>query len=150
MLALVWSKAIPEHTSDVAARDCLMRCALRTLSLVLCLAAGGAQAAECTAALEKRWTAATREDERGAQIIARESKKGAKANKAAICKVAQTVPNLLKAAKEYYEACGPDDAAEAIATIQAHADKATAFYEAHCQDLRPTVPAQAPAAKSKT
>jgi hypothetical protein len=120
-------------------------------AIMLCLAAGEAQAAECTAAIENRWSAATREDERGAQIIARESKKGAKANKAAICKVAQSVPNLLKAAREYYQACDPDDAAAAIAPIQAHADKAAAFYAEQCLDLRPTAPATgAPAAKPKS
>lgn len=121
---------------------------LHAAAAIFFLATGGAKAAECTAAIESRWAAATREDARGAQVIEREKKKGAKASKAAICKVAQSVPNLLKAAREYYAACDPDDAAEAIAPIQAHADQAAAFYAAQCLDLRPTTPATpAPAAR---
>lgn len=104
------------------------------------------QAPECTPAIESRWTAATREDERGAQVIARETKKGAKADRAAICRVAQTVPNLLKAAREYYAACDPDDATVAVAPIQAHADRAAAFFAEECGNLPAPVPAAKPAA----
>jgi hypothetical protein len=114
---------------------------LRVVALVLLLAAGGAQAAECTAAVETRWNSATREDARGAQIIAREAKKGSKASKAAICKVVGSVPNLLKAAREYYAACDPEEAQTAIAPIQAHADEAEAFYQANCLELRGAQPA---------
>ncbi|HEV2557655.1 MAG TPA: hypothetical protein VGU45_03420 [Microvirga sp.] len=119
----------------------------RAFALLLCLAAGAAHAQECTPAIENRWAAATREDERGAQVIARETKKGAKADRAAICRVAQTVPNLLKAAREYYAACDPDDAAAALAPIQAHADRAAAFHAEECGNL--PAPAAAPAAAPK-
>ena len=114
---------------------------LRAVALVLVLVAGGAQAAECTAAVESRWTAATREDARGAQVVAREVKKGSKASKAAICKVVRSVPNLLKAARDYYEACYPEGARSAIAPIQAHADEAAAFYQTNCLEVPGVQPA---------
>jgi hypothetical protein len=106
---------------------------LRTAVLIGCLIASSAQAAVCSPKVRQQWEAAKKEDERGAQIIDRESKKGAKANKAAICKVAQTVPNLLKAAQAYYEACEPKVRQAAVEEIQQHADTAAEFYQSHCQ-----------------
>ena len=109
---------------------------LRTMAIVVVLGSGAAHAAECTPALESRWKAATREDARGAQTVDREAKKGSKASKAVICKVVRSVPNLLKAAREYYDACDPEEAQRAIAPIQAHADEAAAFYQANCLESR--------------
>jgi hypothetical protein len=111
------------------------------LVLLLVLAPGAARAAQCTSAVESRWNAAMREDARGAQIVEREAKKGAKASKDAICNVLRTVPNLLKAARDYYEACDPGEAQAAIAPIQAHAEQAAAFYEANCRAKRGPAPA---------
>ena len=110
----------------------------RAIVTMLALTVGAAHAAECTPAVESRWNAATREDARVAQIVDREAKKGAKANKTAVCKAARSVPNLLKAAREYYEACDPENAAAAIALIQEHADEAAAFYQANCVSAQDT------------
>jgi hypothetical protein len=106
---------------------------LRTAVLIGCLIGGSAQAAVCTPKVRQQWEAAKKEDGRGAQIIDRESKKGTKADKAAICKVAQTVPNLLKAAQAYYEACDPKVKQAAVEEIQQHADTAAEFYQSHCR-----------------
>lgn len=111
------------------------------LLLVIILAPAAAQAAQCTRGVESRWNAAKSEDARGAQVVEREAKKGAKASKDAICKVVRTVPNLLKAAREYYEACDPGEAQAAIAPIEAHAAQAAAFYEANCLAPRRAAPA---------
>jgi hypothetical protein len=109
---------------------------LRTIVFVGCLVAGSAQAAVCTPKIVQQWEAAKKEDGRGAQVIEREAKKGAKANKAAICKVAQSVPNLLKAAQAYYEACDPEVREAAVAEIQQHADNAAEFFEANRRATR--------------
>jgi len=114
---------------------------LRAVTAVLLLTTGAAYAAECTPAVERRWDAATREDARAAQIVDREAKKGAKANKTAVCKAARAVPNFLKAAREYYEACDRENAQAAIAIVQEHADEAAAFYQANCVDA-PNAPAR--------
>lgn len=106
---------------------------LRAMVVFGCLAVGSAQAAVCTPAIVQQWEAAKKEDGRGAQVINREAKKGAKANRAAICKVAQTVPNLLRAAQAYYEACDPEIQQAAVAEIQQHADNAAEFFRTHCQ-----------------
>ena len=114
---------------------------LRALAIFLVLVTSSAHGAECTAAVEGRWNAATREDARRAQIVATEAKKGSKASKAAICKVVRSVPNLLRAAREYYGACDPERAQAAIAPIQAHAEEAEAFYQANCLALPGAEPA---------
>ena len=105
--------------------------------IILCLACSAAQAAECTPKLMQEWEAATKADERGAQIIAREVKKGAKANKAAICKIAQSTTSLLKVGAAYYEACEPDLMQSGIAELKQHAEKAAEFHRANCQPPTP-------------
>jgi hypothetical protein len=124
----------PEPTRRVAshAEEPMLRAAVA----MLVLTGAAAHAAECTPAVESRWKAATREDARAAQVVEREVKKGTKANKAEICKAARSAPNLLKAAREYYEACDPEDAQAAIAPIQAHADEAAAFYQTYCLNAK--------------
>jgi hypothetical protein len=117
---------------------------LRKASIIFCLACGTAQAAECTPKLMQEWEAATKADERGAQVIAREVKKGAKANRAAICKVAQSATSLLKVGAAYYEACAPDLMQSGIEELRQHAEKATEFHRANCQPPAPHPEANPP------